>query len=45
LTLEPAPNNGLTDAPLSRVFKAELLPAGQIREVRYLGKHIEITFE
>ena len=45
LTLEPAPNNGLRDTTYQRVFKAELLPAGNVKEVRYSGKHTEVTFE
>ena len=45
LTLEPAPDSGLRDTAYQRVFKAELLPAGEVKEVRYSGKHMEVTFD
>ena len=45
LTLEPAPDSGLRDTAYQRVFKAALLPGGEVKEVRYAGKHMEVTFD
>ena len=45
LTIEPAPNNRLRNTTYQRVFKAELLPAGEVKEIRYSGKQMEVTFE
>ena len=45
LTLEPVLNAGLRATAYQRVFKVELVPAGNVKEVRYTGKQMEITFE
>ncbi len=45
LTLEPATHSGLSDIAHQRIFKIEILPGGEIKEVRYEGKRVEVMFK
>jgi len=44
LTIEPGAPKGLTNVTTPRIFKIEIIPGGETRKVRYLGKHMEVIF-
>ena len=44
LTIEPGAPKGSTNIITQRIFKVEIIPGGGTKEVRYLGKHMEVIF-
>jgi len=44
LTIAPAAPQGAKNMPSNRVFRAELVPTGEIREVDYAGDRMEVVF-
>jgi alpha-glucosidase/alpha-D-xyloside xylohydrolase len=44
LTLEPGAPAGATNVIAERTFKVQLLPEGTVKEVRYMGRRVQVAF-
>jgi hypothetical protein len=45
LIIEPVALKGLTNLANERIFKIQIMPEEEIKQVRYSGKHIEVNFK